>query len=346
MSSKEENLLIDIFPSLGVLKKRLEQGVPPLIGLIGTEPYQKRTALHILEEVLNPSEWNKDQFMGDSVRSDVVRVSLVQVPFMSLCRLVILKHVEQASKEVLAELISYLENPCPSTCFVIIGDQVDLRLKFFATLKEKGLYIELDPISAQKIPRFIQRMAAKRGLVFEPGAVTFLADETKGDIDALEDAVQKCASYVAPRLTITLQDAAFVLGVHAEQSAFALIDAICAGHVAQTAMMTLRMKNEPPMKTLALLARQIRLMGAAIDLSDNKKVSWTELAKILKIQPFVASKLLQQTKMLTSKHLRVFHELLYQVEKRIRTTSIDTGLLLEQFILELVHAVSDLVGKN
>lgn len=332
--------LIDNIPSLVLLKKRLEQATLPVIALIGKDAYLQRSALEIIDKILQPNDWNKEQFLGDSVRSEQLNMALLQIPVMSKTRLVILKRAEDAPKELLAELVDYLDQPNATTCFVITAENPDLRTKFFSTLNEKSFYVDVEPISGQKLPKFIQYLAKSYGLELERGVDEFLAEETRGDLDALTLAIQKCVSYVAPAREINLEQAALVLGIHAEQSVFDLIDAIFEGDVVNAAMLVYRLRGQPVLRTLALIARQVRLLVVVVDMmTSQRQLVPSKLALALKIQPFVVGKLLQQGKRLSVEQVTWMHGFVYQVEQRIRSVSIEPELLLEHLVLEITGRI-------
>ena len=98
--------------------------------------------------------------------------------------------------------------------------------------------------------------------------------------------------YTQGRKRISLTDVQTMLAATPEASSFALLDAIAAGQCARALSLleeACRSSNGAFM-LIPLLARQLRLQLQSLEVQGGKQ----ELAKELKVHPYVAEKLLRQ----------------------------------------------------
>src|SRR5215475_4133910 len=60
------------------------------------------------------------------------------LPMMAKRRLVVGKVIDEVKAAELEPLVAYVEDPNPSSCLLLVGDKVDVRLRAFAALRKRG----------------------------------------------------------------------------------------------------------------------------------------------------------------------------------------------------------------
>ena len=98
------------------------------------------------------------------------------LPMMAKRRLVIGKAIDEVKAADLEPLLAYVEDPNPSTCLVLIGDKVDVRLKAFAALRKRGFLHVFAPLRDNALAGWLRTEAhGAQASRIEPDAASALA---------------------------------------------------------------------------------------------------------------------------------------------------------------------------
>lgn len=315
----------------------------PLVFLCGKERFLIDRALDAIKAaVLNPAtrEFNYDTLHAKE--SGVARIVACArtLPMMSKRRLVLVRDADELSADELGGLSGYVAQPVPETCLCFIGEKADQRLKFFTLFKKHGLLLKLDPLNDRQLPSFVETEAKRLGARLEPGAAARIADEIGADLGQIVDALERLTLYVKAGAPIRIGDVEEVVATTRQHSVFELIDAVGAGNRASAlallgGMMALR---EPALRLLAMLARHVRQLWQTCDLLAGGRVGSGEVASALGVVPFVAMKLLDQARRISSPRVSAMHEAIYQVDRALKLSKVDDQRLMEQLILRLCSA--------
>lgn len=96
----------------------------------------------------------------------------------------------------------------------------------------------------------------------------------------------------------------------------------------------MRRQNEHPLKILAMIIRQFRLLYQIYPM-QQRKLSRREMAASLKVQPFIIGELLKQAEKYNEATLSKVFLLLKETDYEIKTGKRDGDEALEQLILKL-----------
>jgi DNA polymerase-3 subunit delta len=120
------------------------------------------------------------------------------------------------------------------------------------------------------------------------------------------------------------------------ESIFALMDALADrnGRLATSLLFKFLDTGEPPLRLLALFARQIRLLVIARTLLDLGAPA-AEWNKRLGVPPFVVQKLQRQARKFSRPFLASAMRRLAQIDEDIKTGRVDAALALEQFVCDV-----------
>src|SRR5207253_3753312 len=127
-------------------------------------------------------------------------------PMLAERRAVVIRGVEQLGKrktKFREGLIGYLAAPNPSTLLVLVvtaGEDADAELVRHTTP------VLLAPLSAERVPRWIQHQATRLGLTLEPDAVALLLDSVGSDLGVLARELEKLAALTGETRPATAAD--------------------------------------------------------------------------------------------------------------------------------------------
>lgn len=203
----------------------------PVYWLEGEEEYFIDKAIDYAEHhILNESEasFNLSIFYGkDAIWADVVNACR-RYPMFAERQVVILKEAQQM-KEV-EKLEPYVENPSPSTVFVVSykDKKLDARKKFAKTVKEKGVLVTTKKIYDRELPEWTKEMVQSKGLTITPKGLALLVDHIGNDLTRIENEIDKISVNLGKRTSVTEDDIENFIGVSKEFNIFELQSAIAA----------------------------------------------------------------------------------------------------------------------
>lgn len=209
----------------------------PVYWLEGEEEYFIDKAVDYVEHhILNESEssFNLSIFYGkDASWPDVVNACR-RYPMFAERQVVILKEAQQM-KDV-EKLEPYVENPSPSTVFVVSykDKKLDARKKFAKTVKEKGVLITTKKMYDRELPEWTKDMVQSKGLTITPKGLALLVDHIGNDLTRIENEVDKISVNLGKRTGITEDDIENFIGVSKEFNIFELQSAMAAKDLAKS----------------------------------------------------------------------------------------------------------------
>ncbi|CAG7639651.1 putative protein YqeN [Paenibacillus solanacearum] len=277
---------------------------------------------------------------------DVVIDEAETLPFMVPHKIVIASNAlfltgakESAKVEHKPErLLSYLKAPAEFSIivFTVDAEKLDERKKLVKALKEADALVPCAALSDSELTQWVQREAEKAGLQFAPGAAEQLIMYTGTSLQALVKEIEKCALFVGKGGTLTIPDLEQLVTRSIEQNIFQLIECIVQVRLEQafTMLAELLRRKEEPIKIVALIARQIRIMFQVKDLSQQG-YSQQQMASQLGIHPYAVKIAAGQAERFEAKRLGQLLQQLADLDYQMKSGKIDKVLGLEMFLLKL-----------
>ncbi len=199
-----------------------------------------------------------------------------------------------------------------------------------------ALIREFTPPRAAELPRWLAARAAARAGAIDPAAAAALTAalvrDDGVDLRLASMELDKLLTYAGDR-PVTAADVAELVTAVSLESIFKLIDALAErqGPAAATLLHQLLAEREPPLRLLALIARQFRLLLQARSLLDGG-VAPAELNQRLAVPPFVARKLTGQCRRFSPGFLESALSRLLAIDTEIKTGRIEGTLALDLFV--------------
>jgi DNA polymerase-3 subunit delta len=161
-------------------------------------------------------------------------------------------------------LVGYLQRASGDNVLLIVAGKIDRQStnsKWFKALDAAGAVIQVWPIDAQHLPRWLQQRVQAAGLAIEAEALQMLCDRVEGNLLAAVQEVEKL-KLLCPDGRITPEAVAESVADNARYNLFALVDQALTGDAAGALKMLqgLRAEGTEAPVILWALAREIRLL--------------------------------------------------------------------------------------
>lgn len=220
-------------PDFKKLYKSLEaKQFAPVYLLDGEEPFYLDMITEYFEEkILEPHErdFNLMVLYGkDAEWADVVNACR-RFPMFAERQVVILKDAGQLKG--FGELAGYLENPSPTTVFVMEHrfKKADGRSKVVKYAKEKGIHFTSDKVKDENVPNWIQNYG--REISFEIGEreSQILATYLGNDLQKIVNEIEKVRINVKDEKYLTAELIQKYIGISREYNVFEFPEALTSG---------------------------------------------------------------------------------------------------------------------
>ncbi|HET7306860.1 MAG TPA: DNA polymerase III subunit delta [Gammaproteobacteria bacterium] len=175
-------------------------------------------------------------------------------------------------------LANYAAAPPPDTLLLVIAPKLDRRgggAAWLKALDNAGAVLEIWPVGAGELPRWIAQRARGRGLQLDDDAARLLAERVEGNLLAAAQEVDKLVLSVGPG-HVGLAAVQAAVSASARYDVFGLVDAALGGNSVRALAMLAGLKAEGVAPTLVLwaLTRDIRILAdAAFDAGSGKSVA-------------------------------------------------------------------------
>ncbi|MDW7650128.1 MAG: DNA polymerase III subunit delta, partial [Bacillota bacterium] len=166
--------------------------------------------------------------------------------------------------------------------------------------------------------------------------MTIFVERVGHDLRRLDTELEKIITYLGDRDELDEKSVQLATSRSIHGDIFALIEAVVYGRASKalTLLKDLLAAGEPPLRILAMLVRQFRLLGEACE-QMRRGCSRDELASRLGIHPYAARKLADQVNKTDEDKLYRAVELLLQADLDIKRGRIDHVLALETLVVAL-----------
>lgn len=230
-------------------------------------------------------------------------------PFMSPCRLTVVLNSGLWGSEAPSSVNevenwkSVLEAIPEFATVVFIEEKIDKRKKqLIEAVSSVGSLVEVSLQDADTLQRWIKTSFSLQGISIAPDCMDSLISRTDSSMRMIENETTKILHYCkytgTKSINMELLDRLCVPDVHA--SVFHMIDAIAEKNLgrAMDILNNLIIMKEPIPKIRVLFARHVRNLICAKELGNARSIE-----NALKVKPFVAKKLMMQTKYFTEEQL-------------------------------------------
>ncbi|KRG15529.1 DNA polymerase III subunit delta [Lederbergia galactosidilytica] len=317
--------------------------------LYGTESYViNETKQKIVTNVLTDEEmdFNLSVYDMEETPIDQALEDAETLPFFGDKKLVILHNpifltAEKSKEKVehnLKKLESYILEPAPYTILVFAGDyeKLDERKKITKLLKKHAEVVEGKKLNEKELVAWVQQQAVVRQMKIDQAAIDLLVNLVGPDLTRLHSELEKIFLYVGEEKEIHTETIEKLASRSLEQNIFDLIDKVVQRKMDQAFRIyyDLRKQNEEPIKILALIASQFRLIYQVKELV-KRGYGQNQIASTLKVHPFRVKLAMGQARSFSEVELGEIIKLLSETDLKLKTGGAGREVALELFLLQL-----------
>ncbi|MCR2820459.1 DNA polymerase III subunit delta [Lederbergia panacisoli] len=321
----------------------------PLYLLYGTESFLiNETKQKLVTNVLTEEEMDFNLSIYD-MEETTVEEALEDVetfPFFGERKIVFLNNpiflTSEKSKDKvehnIKKLESYIESPAPYSILVLAGnyEKLDERKKITKLLKKNAEIIEAKKLSERELHTWIQRQIEEKGQQIDENAIDLLLALVGPDLMNLHSELEKLSLYVKDSKIIKVEIVEKLTSRSLEQNIFDLVDKVVQRKMEEVFRIyyDLRKQNEEPIKILALLASQFRLIYQVKELM-KRGYGQQQIASTLKTHPFRVKLASGQARSFKDKELGEIIHFLAQTDEQLKTGGSGREVSLELFLFKL-----------
>lgn len=249
------------------LEKNLQSSLAPIYVVSGDEPFQVGEACQaIRQQCRSQGVSEREVFHVDrsfdwyELAASSSAMSLFAERKLIEVRLPTGKPGDAGAKALRA----YAENPSPDNILLLVTAKLDgaqQRSKWFTALEGAGVFVQIWPIEAERLPQWIQSRLKQRGLQASTEAVTLLADRIEGNLLAADQEMEKLLLLNGPG-QVDIQQVIEAVSDSARYDAFTLMDAALAGDSTRVCRVLFGLKGEgvEPIALMGAMTYQLRSM--------------------------------------------------------------------------------------
>lgn len=327
------------------LESEIKKGnFKPIYFLDGEEAYFIDALTNLLESKVLEEEqksFNQTILYGKETDLDQVVSEAKRFPMMADRVLVIVKEAQHLKNW--EKLEAYAENPQPSTVLVFAHKykKADKRKKVFKTISNRHVLFTSKPLYDNQIPAWINKSLQVRGYRASPKAVQLLAESLGADLGRISSELTKLEIIVPKGQEITDVVVEQNIGISKDYNNFELQNAIGSRNFAKALEIQKYFaadpKDNPLVLTLSILFKffsQIMLIHAAKARTD------TEVARVIRVNPFFAKDYLSASKNYSIKHCARCIEHMRECDmksKGVGNTSTPESELLKELLIKIFY---------
>lgn len=205
--------------------------IKPIYFLMGDEPYFIDKITNFIENnVLDESERGFNQMIiyGRDATIDAIIANAKRFPMMAERQVVIVKEAQDLSRSI-ESLVTYVENPQPSTVLVFAYKykKLDARKKLAKAIKKQGFVLfESKKMYENQVGDWIRKYLLAKGFKIEPKPVMMLVEFLGTDLSKISNELDKLMIVLTKDTVISPNDIEINIGISKDYNNFELRKAI------------------------------------------------------------------------------------------------------------------------
>jgi DNA polymerase-3 subunit delta len=319
----------------------------PFYLLYGTENYLINQIIELLgNNALNGEDksFNFSTYDMEEQPLDLAIEDAETLPFFGERRVVVIKNptflatVKDKQEHDLNKLETFLNNPVPYSITVFIApyEKLDERKKIVKLLKKQADVLEAKKLDNKAIKGWILSLADQEKVSISSNAISKLTQQIGTNLNQLTQEIKKMALYVGRGGEINEQVIESLVARTLENDIFSLVDHVINKRMEATFRIyyDLLKQNEEPIKILALIARQFRMV-LQTKLLLGKGYSEKQIVSIIKAHPYAIKIAWKQSKLFSESELKSILNEIAEADYMMKTGKMDKSLIMELFFSKI-----------
>ncbi len=319
----------------------------PVYFLHGEEPYFIDLIEKTIEaEALSEAErsFNQTILYGKDAEPLSLLDQLRRYPMMSARQVVILREAQEMKN--LHELASYVENPMPTTVFVVCykHKKFDLRTRLGKALSSTAVVFESKKLYDSQIPDWIANYCRQQQRSIEPAAAALLAEYLGSDLTQIVNELDKLTLNLPPGSAISPAHVEEFVGISKEFNLFELQRAFAYRDIARIARIEQHFSANPRKNPLiGTIASLYNFFSKVYMLYFMPNASESEMAQALELRSaFFVKEYKAALQHYTREHVEHILHWLHRYDLRAKGIDTDTThtgeeALLRELFFRILH---------
>ena len=335
-----------------IIKDLKNKKYKPLYLLHGEEAYFIDLVSNYVEhKLLSDSErgFNQTVFYGKDTDIMSVLNASKRYPMMADYQVVLVKEAqdmkwgsEDTDKKGINPLLSYLDNPLPSTILVFCYKygKFDKRKKTYKAIEKKGLIFESSPLYDSKVPAWVEGFISDKGYKINQQASLMLAEYLGNDLSKIANELEKLMLNVAVGQEITLKHIHDNIGISKEYNVFELQTALSKKDAYKANQIINYFEANPKANPIVLVLGNLNTFFSKVLIYHYvKDKSQQNLARELSVNPyFVKDYELAARNYNYGKTMQIISYLReYDLKSKGVESNTDNGGLMKELIFKILH---------
>lgn len=322
----------------------IKQGsIAPIYFLMGEEPYYIDGISDFIEDHLLSEEekgFNQMVLYGRDVTIEEIISNAKRYPMMAERQVLIVKEAQELSRTI-ENLVSYVENPQPTTVLVICYKykKLDARKKLAKAVKKSGVLFESTKLYENQVPDWIRRVLAGKGYTITPKASQMLTEFLGNDLSKVNNELEKLQLIIKPGEQITRQIVGENIGISKDFNNFELQSAIATKDIKKAFGIVQYFgqnpKNHPIVMTVALLYSFFSKLLKYHSISDKSTAP-----KTLGVNPYFIKEYQEAARNYPMKKVSAIVSAIRDIDmksKGVGATNLSQGDLLKELLVKIFN---------
>lgn len=229
----------------------------------GEESYLKKQyrdkicqALHTDEDTMNFS-----RFEGKGLNEGEIIDLAETMPFFAERRIILLENTG-FFKNKAEKLTDYIADLPPYICMIFVEDEVDKRSRMYKAVQKAGRAVEFATQDANTLTRWVLGILKRENKRITKSDIELFFTKTGNDMGNIDKELEKLLCYTMGRDVVTAGDIEEICTVQIHNQIFDMVRAVSRRQQKKALGLyyDLLSLKEPPMKILALIAREFNMM--------------------------------------------------------------------------------------
>lgn len=308
----------------------------PLYCLYGEESYLLRSfKLRIKEAVVNGDSMNYHHFEGRNATPRAIIDAADTLPFFADYRLIIAENTGLFKKSA-EELVKYLPSMPETTILLFVEEDVNKNNRLYKAVAARGYITELGRQTPAYIEKWVLSILKKEQKQITRDTMTRFLELTGNNMELIRSELDKLLAYTWGRSVINAEDIAQICSVQISDHIFDMISAVSAKNRRRALSLyhDLLLLKVDPSQILALITRQFNQLLQIRQMSDQGMTSG-EIAKTLKMNPYIAGKVRSQSRTFSVKELTDAVTVCVDAEASFKSGRLSGQIAAEMVLLQL-----------
>ncbi len=312
--------------------------IKPIYFLMGDEPYYIDKISDFIEsKVLKEEEKGFNQMIiyGRDASIDEIVSNAKRFPMMAERQVIIVKEAQDLSRTI-ENLVSYVENPQPTTVLVFCYKykKLDARKKLVKTIKKTGnVLFESKKLYENQVGDWIKKSLAAKQYNIEPKAVMMLVEFLGTDLSKINNELTKLTIILSNDKVISPLDIETNIGISKDYNNFELRKAISNKQILKSNAIInyfkQNSKSNPIVVTISLLNDLFTKLLLFHGLKDK---SQNNVAKKLGVNPFFVREYFDAAKNYPMRKVSQIISMLHEAD--MKSKGVGASLMVKDDILK------------